>query len=143
MWGNLRTRLRNFTHSSAWIYALVCVILRTRLRYSTQSPVVSSALTDQKTITYKVVNVSACRVFRYVQHLCEMLITRKAWPAFVFEAGNLSKQHPFIWVQLAKIPDFDWYQYATTLHAFTRFSLISSKLIATASNNVSGSTLSF
>jgi hypothetical protein len=50
-----------------------------------------------------------------------MLIACKTWQAFAFEAGNLSKQHPFVGVQLAKIPDIDWYQNTSALHAFTLF----------------------
>ena len=117
----LRTRLRGFTRSFAWIYALVCAILRTRLRYSTQSSVVSVTLSDKKTSVYKLGNVAPCRGRWYVEQVGKVFVSCKAWFILILEAGNLGKQYPFIWVQLAKIPQLERDIYAFTLHRIWPF----------------------
>ena len=97
--------MRRFTHSFARIYALVCAILRIRLRRFTQSSVVSAAFSDQVSSLHQVADVTSCRRLRYVQQLRKVIVSCKA----LFEAGDLSKQHPFVWVQLAQVPNLDWY----------------------------------
>ena len=95
----------NSAHSFAWIYALVCADLRTRLRRFTQSSVVSVAFANQKTGVAKLGNVSPRGRFGYVQQFGKMRVAGKAFFPLRFEVQNLGKQYPFVWVQLAKIPN--------------------------------------
>ena len=104
--------MRRFTHSFARIYAFVCAILRIRLRRFTQSSVVSAALSDKVTSLYEVADVPSRRRLRYVQQLRKVIIACKA----LFEAGDLSKQHPLVGVQLAQVPYRDRDVDVLTLH---------------------------